>query len=83
MPQPIGTPAGTLTSRVQLERIIILGLPADKSYTARSGSKSFPVLSGTGVDVRLAAGHAVVVKAAGLPVASDWQLRITEVVAEE
>jgi hypothetical protein len=35
------------------------------------------------VDVRMPAGHAVVVKAAGLPIATDWQLRVTEVVSEE
>lgn len=82
MPQPTGTPASTLTSKLQLERIIILGLPTDKTYTASSGSKKFSVVSGLGVDVRIAKGHAVVIRAAGLPIGTDWQLRISEAAAE-
>eukprot|EP00878_Enallax_costatus_P028645 GHUV01030958.1.p1 GENE.GHUV01030958.1~~GHUV01030958.1.p1 ORF type:complete len:196 (-),score=32.13 GHUV01030958.1:100-687(-) len=81
MPQPTGTPPGTLTSKLQLERIIILGLPTNKSYTATVGSKSFSVLSGLGVDVRISQGDAVVINAAGLPIGSDWQLRVSEEVA--
>jgi hypothetical protein len=79
MPRPTDTPAGTLASKLLIERVIILGLPADKAYTARSsGGKTHAVISGTGVDVRLAKGAAVVVRAVNLPLASDWSLRITE-----
>jgi hypothetical protein len=79
MPQPTGTPAGTLASKLVIERVIILGLPSDKAYTARSSSgKTHTVVSGAGVDVRLAKGAAVVVRAANLPLALDWSLRITE-----
>lgn len=83
LPQPTGTAESTLTSKLTIERIVILGLPLDKSYTARAGSKSFEVLSGVGVDLRLAKGSAVVVRAVNLPIASDWSLRITERVAAE
>lgn len=81
MPQPTNTPVGTLKSQLQVERIVILGLSADKTYTASSGGKNFSVLSGLGVDLRLAQGSAVVIRAAGLQIASDWQLRVTEAVA--
>lgn len=78
-PQPTGTLQGTLASKLLIERVIILGLPADKSYTARStGGKTHAVISGTGVDVRLAKGSAVVVRAVNLPLASNWSLQIVE-----
>jgi hypothetical protein len=79
MPQPTGTPEGTLHSKLLIERVIILGLPSDKAYYARStGNKMHTVISGAGVDVRLAKGSAVVVRAVNLPLASDWSLRILE-----
>ncbi|KAF6258577.1 glycosyl hydrolases family 31-domain-containing protein [Scenedesmus sp. NREL 46B-D3] len=78
-PQPTGTLQGTLASKLLIERVIILGLPTDKSYTARStGGKTHAVISGTGVDVRLAKGSAVVVRAVNLPLASNWSLQIVE-----
>lgn len=84
MPQPTGTPEGTLPSKLVIERVIILGLPAGKSYSARStGNKMHSVVSGAGVDVRLAKGSAVVVRAVNLPLASDWSLRLLEGVAAE
>jgi hypothetical protein len=79
MPQPTGTPEGTLQSKLLIERVIIIGLPSDKTYSARStGNKMHTVVSGAGVDVRLAKGSAVVVRAVNLPLASDWSLRILE-----
>jgi hypothetical protein len=82
MPQPVGIPAGTLHSKVLIERVIILGLPTNKGYTATAGkSKSFAVEAGVGVDVRLAQGSAVVVRAVNLPLAADWSLKISQGVA--
>lgn len=83
MPQPTGTPASMFISRLQLERIVILGLPTNKAYTATVGSKSFNVLSGLGVDVRVLRGDAVVIRAAGISIGSDWQLRVVDSVAAQ
>eukprot|EP00879_Flechtneria_rotunda_P012458 GHRR01013010.1.p1 GENE.GHRR01013010.1~~GHRR01013010.1.p1 ORF type:complete len:687 (+),score=194.43 GHRR01013010.1:1218-3278(+) len=78
MHQPTGTPEGTLTSKLLIEKVIILGLPVDSSYSASSGGKRFSVLTGVGVDTRLAKGSAAVVRAVNLPVAADWSIHVTE-----
>lgn len=77
-PQPAGTPAGKLGSNLVIEKIIILGLAPDRSYTASSGSTSYPVRTGAGIDPRMSKGKGVVVRTINLPLNSDWKLRIAQ-----
>ncbi|KAF8064543.1 PSL5 [Scenedesmus sp. PABB004] len=77
MPQPTGTPPGTLPSKLTIERIVILGLPEGRAVSATHNGKPLPVTTGAGVDLRLPKGAAVVVRAGGLPLAADWSVKIT------
>lgn len=71
-----------MASKVLVERLVLLGLPGGKSYSAATGkSRSFGVEAGVGADVRLAKGAAVVVRAVNLPVAADWSIKVTPGVA--
>lgn len=75
-PQPEGTPASKLDSSLVIEKIIILGLAQDSSYTATAGKTSYPVRTGMGVDPRMSKGQAVVVRTVNLPLNADWSLKV-------
>lgn len=77
-PQPAGTPASKLDSKLLIEKVIILGLAPDKSYTASVGSTSYAVRTGMGVDPRMRKGQGVVVRTVNLPLNGDWSLKISE-----
>lgn len=61
-----------------VEKVVILGLQPDRSYTASSGSSTFAVRSGVGIDPRISKGSAVMVRATNLPLTGDWTLKVTE-----
>jgi hypothetical protein len=71
---------GTLASSLTIERVIILGLQADRHYTATAspGGARYAARSGVGVDARVPSGSGVVVRTLGLPLAHDWSLKVLE-----
>ena len=77
-PQPEGTPASKLDSRLVIEKVIILGLAPDMSYTATSGSTNYPVRTGVGIDPRMRKGKGVLVRTVNLPLNTDWKLQIQQ-----
>lgn len=77
-PQPKGTPASKMDSSLVIEKIIILGLDPDRTYSATAGKHSHPVRTGMGVDPRMTKGKAVVVRTVNLPLNADWSLKIAE-----
>lgn len=77
-PQPKGTPASKLDSKLVIEKVIILGLEPGRSYKAAAGKTSYAVRSGAGVDPRMRSGKGVVVRTVNLPVNGDWTLKVTE-----
>jgi hypothetical protein len=77
-PQPKGTPASKLSSSLVIEKVVLLGLAPDRSYTATAGKHSYPVRSGAGVDPRMSKGKATVVRTVNLPLNADWTLKVSQ-----
>lgn len=85
-----GVAPGTLESDLKIERVVILGLPADKDYAARivppGGGKGRRLEAARGSAHPLLPaeqGQAVVVRAVGAPIGKDWVVEVGAEVAEE
>lgn len=79
-PHAAGYENGTYQTDVELERVVVLGLPAGKSYTAKDGAgHAFEVLRGA-ITPSGPSGStsAVIVRAPRLKIAQDWVLTLSE-----
>jgi len=82
-----GVPPGTLDTDLKIERIVVLGLPADVPYaiTLTVGGKSRKLVGAKGgVDPTLteSGGHALVVRAGGAPVGKEFEIKFAAGVSE-